>query len=134
MTDQNQSPASQRIDKWLWHARFFKTRSIAQKQVTTGKVRVDREKISSPSRKVLPGNILTITMSRDIKIIEIVGIAEKRGPYIQAKLLYNDLSPPKPEKSKVEQTMESMSRIESEGRPTKHQRKQILAMKRNSSE
>lgn len=134
MTDQNQSLISQRIDKWLWHARFFKTRSIAQKQVTTGKVRVDSEKISSPSRKVLPGNILTITMSRDIKIIEIVGIADKRGPYIQAQLLYNDLTPPKPEKSNVEQTMESMSRIESEGRPTKHQRKQILAMKRNSTE
>lgn len=134
MTDQNQSLISQRIDKWLWHARFFKTRSIAQKQVTTGKVRVDSEKISSPSRKVLPGNILTITMSRDIKIIEIVGIADKRGPYIQAQLLYNNLTPPKPEKSNVEQTMESMSRIESEGRPTKHQRKQILAMKRNSTE
>ena len=134
MSEQTPSTQSQRIDKWLWHARFFKTRSLAQKQVVTGKIRVDREKISSPSRKILIGNVLTITRERDIKIIEVLGIADKRGPYSQAQLLYNDMSPPKPEKQKQEQTRDSMSRIQSEGRPTKHQRKQIMAMKRNSSE
>ena len=134
MSEQTPSTQSQRIDKWLWHARFFKTRSLAQKQVVTGKIRVNREKISSPSRKILIGNVLTITRERDIKIIEVLGIADKRGPYSQAQLLYNDMSPPKPEKQKQEQTRDSMSRIQSEGRPTKHQRKQIMAMKRNSSE
>ncbi len=134
MTENTSSNQSQRIDKWLWHARFFKTRSLAQKQVITGKIRVDREKISSPSRKVLIGNVLTITRERDIKIIEILDFADKRGPYSQAQLLYNDLSPPKPEKQKQEETVESMSRIHSDGRPTKHQRKQIMAMKRNSTE
>lgn len=131
MAEETSNNQSQRIDKWLWHARFYKTRSIAQKQVSTGKIRVDREKISSPSRKVTTGNVLTITRERDIKIIEILAIADKRGPYSQAQLLYNDMSPPKPEKQKQEQTRESMSRIQSEGRPTKHQRKQIMAMKRN---
>lgn len=134
MTEETSSNLSQRIDKWLWHARFYKTRSIAQKQVATGKIRVDREKISSPSRKVSAGNVLTITRDRDIKIIEILGVADKRGPYSEAQLLYNDMSPPKPEKQKQEQTKESMSRIQSKGRPTKHQRKQIMAMKRNSVE
>jgi ribosome-associated heat shock protein Hsp15 len=134
MSDQPSNQLTQRIDKWLWHARFFKTRSLAQKQVTTGKIRVDREKISSPSRKIAAGNVLTITREREIKIIEIKGLAEKRGPYSEAQLLYNDLSPPKPEKQAKEQTKESMSRIKSEGRPTKHQRKQIMALKRNSSE
>lgn len=134
MTEETSSNLSQRIDKWLWHARLYKTRSIAQKQVATGKIRVDREKISSPSRKVTTGNVLTITRERDIKIIEIVGIADRRGPYSQAQLLYHDMSPPKPEKQKQEQTRESMSRIQSEGRPTKHQRKQIMAMKRNCVE
>lgn len=134
MTKEPQIQTSQRIDKWLWHARFFKTRSIAQKQVVTGKIRVDREKISSPSRKILIGNVLTITRDRDIKIIEILGLADKRGPFSQAQHLYNDLSPPTPKKQEVEQTKESMSRIQSDGRPTKHQRKQIVAMKRNSKE
>ncbi len=134
MNGQENKQKTQRIDKWLWHARFFKTRSLAQKQVATGKIRVDKEKISSPSRKILPGNILTITRQRDIKIIEIVEIADKRGPYKEAQLLYNDLSLPKPEIEKQEATKESMFRIQSEGRPTKHQRKQIMAMKRNSSE
>ncbi len=125
---------SQRIDKWLWHARFFKTRSIAQKFVTSGKIRIDREKISSASRQIRVGNVLTITRERDVKIIEIVDMAQSRGPFSEAQLLYNDLSPPVAEKQKQEQTKESMSRIESDGRPTKHQRKQIMAMKRNSSE
>jgi len=78
--------------------------------------------------------VLTITRERDIKIIEILGIADKRGSYSVAQLLYKDMSPPKPEKQKQEQTRESMSRIVSEGRPTKHQRKKIMAMKRNSVE
>ncbi len=125
---------SQRIDKWLWHARFFKTRSIAQKHVISGKIRVDKEKASNASRQVKLGNVLTITLERDIKIIEILGIANRRGPFSEAQLLYNDLSPPKPEKQKLEDTKEYMSRIQSDGRPTKHQRKQILAMKHNSSE
>ena len=132
MVEEVSSNLSQRIDKWLWHARFFKTRSIAQKQVTTGKIRVDSEKISSPSRKVSAGNVLTITRERDIKVIEISAIADRRGPYSAAQLLYKDLSPPKLEKQKQEQTRENMSRIQSEGRPSKHQRKQIMAMKRNS--
>ena len=134
MSEKASSLDTQRIDKWLWHARFFKTRSLCQKQITTGKIRVDREKISSPSRKVIVGNVLTITREREIKIIEIIGIADKRGPYSEARLLYNDLSPPKPEKQVKQQTTESLSRIKTEGRPTKHQRKQIMAMKRNSSE
>lgn len=129
-----ESLQSQRIDKWLWHARLYKTRSIAQKQVTTGKIRVDREKISSPSRKVVIGNVLTITRERDIKIIEIAGFAERRGPFSQAQLLYKDLTPPKPKEHVEAKSMESMSRIQSEGRPSKHQRKQIMAMKRNSTE
>lgn len=132
MVEEVSSNLSQRIDKWLWHARFFKTRSIAQKQVTTGKIRVDSEKISSPSRKVSAGNVLTITREQDIKVIEISAIADRRGPYSAAQLLYKDLSPPKLEKQKQEQTRENMSRIQSEGRPSKHQRKQIMAMKRNS--
>lgn len=134
MTQETSSNPGQRIDKWLWHAHFFKTRSIAQKQVATGKIRVDREKTTSPSRKVSAGNVLTITRERDIKIIEIIDIADRRGPYSEAQLLYNDMSPPKPEKANQEQTRESMSHIQSEGRPTKHQRKQIMAMKRNSVE
>ncbi len=134
MTEQPPSRQTQRIDKWLWHARIFKTRSIAQKQITTGKIRVDKEKISNCSRKIIASNVLTITLQRDIKIIEVIGFAKKRGPYSDAQLLYNDLSPPKLEKQKQEQTKESMSRIQSDGRPTKHQRKQIVAMKRNSSE
>lgn len=125
---------TQRIDKWLWHARFFKTRSLAQKQITSGKIRVDKDKISSASRLVKPGNVLTITLERDIRIIEIVDIGERRGPFSEAQLLYNDLSPPKPEKKKEEDKAQYMSRIESSGRPTKHQRKKILAMKRNSAE
>jgi len=126
--------ATQRVDKWLWHARFFKTRSIAQKQVTTGKIRVDREKISNPSRKILPGNVLTITRERDVKVVEVAAIAQRRGPFSEAQLLYRDLSPPKTAEQSPQKSRNNLPPISGDGRPDKRQRKQIIAMKRNSAE
>lgn len=122
----------QRIDKWLWHARFAKTRTSAQKLVSGGKVRVDSEKIKSPNRQVSAGNVLTLTMPRQIRIIEIVGIAARRGPYEQAKLLYNDLSPPAVKSAGSKQAPSKADKIGGDGRPTKHQRKNILKLKRHS--
>ncbi len=90
MTD---GQATQRLDKWLWYARFAKTRSLAQKLITGGNVRIDREKISSPSKSVKPGNTLTLSLSRGVKVVEITGLANRRGPYAEAVKLYMDLSP-----------------------------------------
>ncbi len=124
----------QRLDKWIWHARFAKTRTTAQKLVTGGKVRVDSEKITNPSRPVGPGNVLTLTMPRQIRIIEIITTAERRGPFEQARMLYNDLSPPEEKSTASKRPQTEDDAIGRSGRPTKHQRKKILKLKRHSAE
>ena len=83
-----------RIDKWLWYARQAKSRTIAQKLVTSGKVRINREKIASPSKFVGPGDILTLILPRAVIVLKIAKCGNRRGPYEEAKSLYEDLSPP----------------------------------------
>lgn len=82
-----------RIDKWLWHARVVKSRSLSQKLIAGGKVRVNREKTVSASRHVKPGDVLTITLERQVCVYEIVAIGKRRGPYSEACKLYIDRSP-----------------------------------------
>jgi len=129
----NEQTPSQRIDKWLWHARIIKSRSLAQKLITSGKVRVDTVKITNASSQVRSSNVLTISLERDIKIIEITGIPKRRGPFSEAQTFYNDLTPPKEPKPKNTKGETITIGIEGTGKPDKHQRKQILAMKRNST-
>lgn len=119
---------TQRIDKWLWHARFARTRSLAQKLVVGGKVRVDRAKITSSSYQVKSGNVLTLSLPRKVQVIEICGLADKRGSYPQACLLYKDLSP-KDENSSVASKSESSQKTIKEPRPDKHQRRKAIQLK-----
>ena len=89
----------QRLDKWLWHARFFKTRSLAAEVVSAGRVRVDSEPVSKPSRAIGPGAVLTFPQARHIRVVEVLAIAARRGPAPEAQALYRDLSPPEPRAS-----------------------------------
>jgi ribosome-associated heat shock protein Hsp15 len=84
------APEAQRIDKWLWHARFARTRSAAQRLVTDGHVRVNREKVDSASRAVRPGDVLTLAIGRGVRVIRICGIAERRGGFEVARQLYEE--------------------------------------------
>lgn len=84
----------QRIDKWLWFARFAKSRSIAQKLVMGGKVRVNRDKIDASSRLVRPGDVLTLSLERQIRVVKILDPGTRRGPAPEAQRLYEDLTPP----------------------------------------
>ena len=86
MTD----PQAQRIDKWLWHARFARTRSAAQRLALSGHVRVNREKVIAASRLVRPGDVLTLALGRGVRVIRICGIAERRGGFDEAQRLYEE--------------------------------------------
>ena len=92
-----------RLDKWLWHARFFKTRTLAAKVVSGGHVRVNANKVSKPSAAVLAGTVLTFPQGNQIRVIKIVELGTRRGPASEAQTLYEDLSPPE-EKISREQT------------------------------
>ncbi|MGI9498649.1 MAG: RNA-binding S4 domain-containing protein, partial [Geminicoccaceae bacterium] len=69
-----------RLDKWLWQARFFKTRSLAATVASKGKVRINRMLVTKPHYKVRPGDVLTFAQGRDIRVIRVVALGERRGP------------------------------------------------------
>ncbi len=83
-----------RLDKWLWHARFAKTRGLAARLCAEGLVRIDGVAIDKPAAMVRPPQVLTFALGRHIRVIQIVAIGARRGPPAEARLLYRDLSPP----------------------------------------
>lgn len=81
---------AQRIDKWLWHARFARTRSAAQRLALSGSVRVNREKVAAASRLVRVGDVLTLALANGVRVVRICAIAERRGSFDDAQRLYAD--------------------------------------------
>ncbi|MEP3294947.1 MAG: RNA-binding S4 domain-containing protein [Pseudoruegeria sp.] len=116
-----------RIDKWLWHARFYKTRVLATKQVTAGHLRVNGHKISKASVGVRPGDTLTFPQGQLIRVVKIIALSERRGPAPEAQMLYEDLTP---EREAVPQA----PRFEGKGRPTKKDRRKTLLSHRSALE
>ena len=84
----------QRIDKWLWHARVVRTRSAAAALVGGGLVRLNSERVEQPSRPVRPGDVVTIALDRNVRILKVTGYAERRGSADIARGLFEDLTPP----------------------------------------
>lgn len=82
----------QRLDKWLWFARVVKSRSLAAQLVIDGFVRVNAKKIDQPAKPVSPGDVLTIALERDIKVLKVIAPGTRRGPATEARLLFEDLS------------------------------------------
>ena len=117
------APARLRVDKWLWYARIAKTRSFAQTLVRDGKVRVDGTRISSASRAIEPGNVLTVVKGRQILVVKILSLADRRGPAPEAQALYEDLSPAPPPREP--RPLRQAVREEGAGRPTKRERREI---------
>ncbi|MBZ9937379.1 RNA-binding S4 domain-containing protein [Mesorhizobium sp. BR1-1-16] len=86
----------QRIDKWLWFARLAKTRTTAQKLVLSGAVRVNRDRIDSASRLVRVGDVLTVALERQVRVLKVLAPGVRRGPAPEAQKLYEDVTPPAP--------------------------------------
>ncbi|MFQ5562293.1 MAG: RNA-binding S4 domain-containing protein [Parvularculaceae bacterium] len=126
-----ETAASQRIDKWLWCARFFRTRSVAAKFVAGGGVRLTRaaatQRIEKPSALVRPGDSIAFALGPRLRVIEICALADRRGPASEARALYNDNSPPPP--LKRETVRSAGVREKGAGRPTKKDRRALDALK-----
>jgi ribosome-associated heat shock protein Hsp15 len=110
-----------RVDKWLWHARFFKTRSLAAKVVSGGKLRVNGQPISKPAYMVSVSDVLTFPQANDVRVIKVLALGERRGPAPEAQTLYEDLDPPKPREKDEAVT----PRFDGKGRPTKKDRRAL---------
>lgn len=121
----NDASDTLRIDKWLWQARFFKTRSLAAKVVQEGKVRIDGTRTSKPARAVKPGDTLTFAQGDATRVIRIVELGVRRGPAPEAQALYEDLAPPQPK------PRERLYEDRIGGRPTKKDRRKLMGAKSN---
>jgi ribosome-associated heat shock protein Hsp15 len=115
-----------RVDKWLWAARFFKTRGLAADAVNGGKVHVNGQRVKS-SRPIQAGDRLEITRGQVSSVIDVITLSEKRGPAKLAQLLYEE-TPASIEQRELKTQQRKLlnaSMPKSEGKPNKHQRRQI---------
>ena len=87
-----------RIDKWLWFARLARTRTLAQKLVRSGRIRVNREKVASASATVKAGDVLTVALDSGVRVMKIIELGERRGSATIAQTLYEELTEPTPRK------------------------------------
>jgi ribosome-associated heat shock protein Hsp15 len=112
----------QRIDKWLWHARVVRTRSVAASIVTSGLVRVNGGRVTAPSHLVRPSDVVTIALDRLVRILKVTGFAERRGDAEAARVLFEDITPPPPP---PDESPKVAARDAGSGRPTKRDRRAI---------
>lgn len=84
---------AQRLDKWLWFARVVKTRPLAKALVETGKVRVNRDRVTSADRLVRLGDVLTVVVAGRVRVLEVIGFAERRGDPQSVATLWRDRAP-----------------------------------------
>jgi len=114
----------QRVDKWLFFARAVKSRSLAAKLVTAGRVRINRDKAAQASDSVRCGDVLTITLDRHVLVWKVLAPGVRRGPAPEARALYEDMSPrPAPADPAVPSAIAPLRDVGS-GRPTKKERRQ----------
>jgi ribosome-associated heat shock protein Hsp15 len=83
-----------RLDKWLWHARFFRTRGAATRAVAEGVVRLNGARVSKPAHPLRPGDTLTFVLGGRVRVIRVRDQAVRRGAAEAARLLYDDLDDP----------------------------------------
>jgi ribosome-associated heat shock protein Hsp15 len=89
-TDLN-AAAKLRLDKWLWQARFFKTRALAASLVAGGHVRVNGTPVSRPGRDIGTGDVLTFPQGARIRVVRVLALGQRRGPATEAQALFSDL-------------------------------------------
>jgi ribosome-associated heat shock protein Hsp15 len=117
-----------RLDKWLWYARFFKSRTLASKVCETGRIRVNSQAVSKAKTTVKSGDVITFPQERDVRVIKILDIGARRGPAAEAQGLYEDLAPieQKTKEDRVsELTVKIAVRESGSGRPTKKERREM---------
>ncbi len=122
--EQPVSSSRQRIDKWLFFTRMLKSRSLAQALVQAGHVRVNGQKVTQSSAQVKVGDRVELALERRDVVLVVRAGGTRRGPYEEARLLYEDLTPP-PDETKRLTAFEQASRAPGSGRPTKKERRAI---------
>lgn len=123
----SEAPAAMRLDKWLWAARFYKTRALAVDEINLGRVRVAGQPVK-PARDVKIGDVLTIRIGQMTREVEVKGLSNQRGPAPQAQLLYAETQASITAREAAAEARrlapEPAATIE-QGRPTKQDRRRL---------
>ncbi len=117
------SEAGLRVDKWLWYARFFKSRSLAAKVCGGGQLRLGGAPVTKAHAQIKVGDVLTFPQGRHIRVVKVLALASRRGPAPEAQALYEDLKPPSAENRLPPDT--APRRAPGSGRPTKKDRRAL---------
>jgi ribosome-associated heat shock protein Hsp15 len=115
-----------RLDKWLWAARFFKTRSLATQAIDAGRVKVDGER-AKPAREIKPGDRLQVRVGDADWTLTVVGLSMQRGPAPVAQALYQEDAESIARRAQqvAERELAANPAAEIKGRPTKRDRRMI---------
>lgn len=113
---------SLRVDKWLWAARFFKTRGLAAEAIDAGRVSVNGER-AKPSKAVRPGDALAIRRPPYEHLVTVLGVSERRGPAAEAQKLYEETAESRARREAVAAELKAMPPPVFKGRPSKKDRR-----------
>jgi ribosome-associated heat shock protein Hsp15 len=116
------SGETQRLDKWLWFARLFKSRTVASCLCASGRLRVNGTSVNKAHHGLRPGDVLTFPKGPHIRVIEVRDLGARRGPAVEARTLYEDLEPPTLKRTTAGPPPVA-PRARGSGRPTKAERR-----------
>jgi ribosome-associated heat shock protein Hsp15 len=121
-----------RLDKWLWHARFYKTRSLATAAIDGGKVHLNAERVK-PAHRVRIGDRLSLSLQGMIAEFEVLGLPQRRGPAAEALTHYRETPQSASRRAhlKEQQQLAQLSRPRSAGRPDKRDRRRLMRLNRD---
>src|SRR5690554_693037 len=128
---ETESQDNQRLDKWLWAARFYKTRSLAVEAINGGKVHANGHR-AKPSRTIRPGDQLTINQPPYEYSVEVLGLQKQRRPASEAKLLYQETAESQAKRELLREQIknEPLGFRDQKGRPSKRDRRHIIKFTR----
>ncbi len=112
-----------RLDKWLWFARLFRSRSLAALHIARGGFRVNRVLVAKSHHTVQPGDIVTFSKGPYVRVVEVLALGARRGPVAEARALFEDLNPPELQ-PRPERPNGPAQREAGAGRPTKKHRRE----------
>lgn len=128
----NEKSDSHRLDKWLWHARFYKTRSLATAAINGGKVHLNAERVK-PAHRVRIGDRLSLALQGIVAEFEVLGLPQRRGPPAEAQTQYLETPASAERRSKLreQQKLAQASRPRPDGRPDKRDRRRLMKLQRD---
>jgi ribosome-associated heat shock protein Hsp15 len=120
-----------RVDKWLWVARFYKTRSLASSEVEGGHVEVNGER-AKPAKHIKVGDVLRVRLNQFTYVITVRGLAERRGPAKEAQQLYEEDAASRAERARLaeQRRLAPPPAYEEGGRPSKRDRRELSRVRR----